>query len=336
MSYRSLLPEQLYDADPGITNAGSPTPLVRDTRDGSVYVLDDDLRLAVDVALSTGRPLLLSGEPGSGKSSLAAYIARNLHWRYYEHVVTSRTTPRDVLWTFDSVRKLADASATRIGAEELDDFDYIEPGVLWWSIDRLSASRRGRPEDDTRPGRLAEEPNSGVNGSRSDKRAIVLLDEIDKADPDLPNGLLVPLGSTEFRVAETGTVVRPAIEHGSAVRILTILTTNGERDLPPAFLRRCVSYRLAEPTHGRLILIGRRHVAASSFLAGRVDENLLDDLAAAVMRLREQATRWGVRPPSTAEYLDAVWACATLEVSVRDEDWEAVSRLVLLKEMTPE
>ena len=75
--------------------------------------MSGDIEFAVRVAEATGRPLLLRGEPGSGKSSLAAYIARQRDWRYYEHVVTSRTQARDLLWTFDSVRRLADAEVLR-------------------------------------------------------------------------------------------------------------------------------------------------------------------------------------------------------------------------------
>ena len=108
-------------------------------------MLDDQLRLAVDVALATGRPLLLRGEPGSGKSSLAAFLARNLSWRYYEHVVSSRTTAQDLLWSFDSMRRLADASRARAGeSADLDDAGYTEPGVMWWALDRKSALTRGR------------------------------------------------------------------------------------------------------------------------------------------------------------------------------------------------
>jgi hypothetical protein len=89
-----------------------------DRRDGSVYCYDSELHLAVELALSTGRPLLLRGDPGSGKSSLAAYVARNLGWRYYEHVVTSATQAQDLLWRYDAVRRLADAQA-RPRAERL-------------------------------------------------------------------------------------------------------------------------------------------------------------------------------------------------------------------------
>src|SRR6185437_14263490 len=146
----SFLPE-LRDAAPGDIG-GSEGPAAEqapDRRDGAVYVLDDQLRLAVDVALATGRPLLLRGEPGSGKSSLAAFLARNLGWRYYEHVVSSRTTAQDLLWSFDSMRRLADASAPghEGGPAGLDDASYTEPGVMWWALDRESALRRGRPAD---------------------------------------------------------------------------------------------------------------------------------------------------------------------------------------------
>src|SRR6476661_3688380 len=114
-----------------------------DRRDGAVYVYDPRLKLAVDVALATGRPLLIEGEPGSGKSSLAAFAARNMDWRYYEHVVSSRTRASDLLWRFDTVRRLADAQARAGGGAELNDYNYIEPGVLWWAFDRESATRRG-------------------------------------------------------------------------------------------------------------------------------------------------------------------------------------------------
>src|SRR5262245_47062783 len=80
-----------------------------DNRDGAVYVADESLKLSIHIALVTGRPLLLLGKPGTGKSSLAPWVARNLGWRYYEHVVTARTSAQDLLYSFDSVRRLADA-----------------------------------------------------------------------------------------------------------------------------------------------------------------------------------------------------------------------------------
>jgi MoxR-like ATPase len=107
---------------------------VGDQRDGSVYVYSNDIVLAVNVALATARPLLIRGASGSGKSSLAANIARKMRWRYYESVISSRTQARDLLWTFDTVRRLSDAQT------ELREMSaYIKPGVLWWAFDNASA-----------------------------------------------------------------------------------------------------------------------------------------------------------------------------------------------------
>ena len=111
----------------------------RDVRDGSVYVFTPPTVLAVQVALATGRPLLLGGPPGSGKSSLAAYVARFLNWNYFERVITSRTQAQDLQWTFDAVRRLRDATA----GLTLTAGAYVEPGVLWWAFRPDLAHRRG-------------------------------------------------------------------------------------------------------------------------------------------------------------------------------------------------
>lgn len=330
--WHSLLPE-LHDAEPDAARAGRATP---DQRDGSVYVLDDDLRLAIDVALAARRPLLLRGAPGSGKSSLAAFLARNLGWRYYEHVVTARTRPRDLLWTFDAVRKLADASGQQAPARSLDDHDYVDPGVLWWALDADSAGRRGRLLDGTHAGPRAAEPDEAMNAGRDHRRAVVLVDEIDKADPDLPNGLLVPLGSGEFRVEETGTLIRRHLDDVEDVRgpgaLLVVITTNEERDLPPAFLRRCVAYELPQPAPERMVEIARRHLEVADLPCDDADLRLLTELAAKIQHIRTEADRQGQRQPSTAEYLDAVFACRALDVSVDDETWPRIERLVLRKD----
>jgi len=136
MDYRKLFdPEDVEDF--GARRSGS----VGDRRDGLVYVYGDskssEIVLAVNVALATGRPLLVRGPSGSGKSSLALNVARVLDYRYYEHVVTSRTVALDLLWRFDVVRRLSDAQAG--GTKPLSD--YIEPGVLWWAFDPRAPAR---------------------------------------------------------------------------------------------------------------------------------------------------------------------------------------------------
>jgi len=336
-AWSSLLPA-LSDAAPDPARAARQTP---DQRDGAVYVLDDDVRLAVDVALASRRPLLLRGDPGSGKSSLAAFLARNLGWRYYEHVVTSRTRPRDLLWTFDAVRKLADASARDENATSLIDHHYVEPGVLWWAFDPVLAARRGAPDPSGPPAKPAREPDLELNETRDRGRAVVLIDEIDKADPDLPNGLLVPLGSSEFWVEEIGRLVtRPQSPHEShaepgAGSLLVIITTNEERELPPAFLRRCIAYELKAPSMERLVEIGRRHLQAAQLPCGPSDLRLLEALARKIDQLRMSMTGQALRPPSPAEFLDAVFACRALDVDVDEHDvWPLVERLILRKDVS--
>jgi MoxR-like ATPase len=307
---------------------------VPDRRDGSVYVWDDNVTLALKVAMITGRPLLLMGDPGAGKSSLAAYVARNLGWRYYEHVVTARTEATDVLWTFDAVRKLADASRPQTSATELQDEDYVEPGVLWWALDPDSARQRGADHASARP---LTEPNAALNASRSTRHAVVLLDEIDKADPDVPNALLVPLGSMQFEVAETQKVVRLAGTEGSDAapargRVLLLITTNQERDLPAAFLRRCIVHRLQSPEAPMLVTIAEAHARAGGQELSPGERDLCTAVANRLVALRrdaKDADRW---VPGTAEYLDAVRACIRLGLAVGSPQWSMIEQLTLAKD----
>jgi MoxR-like ATPase len=296
-----------------------------------VYVLDDQLHLAVDVALATGRPLLLRGEPGSGKSSLAAFLARNLNWRYYEHVVSSRTTAQDLLWSFDSMRRLADASTPGRADDPagLDDATYLEPGVMWWALDRTSALARGCA---TVPSAgVPVEPFSDLNGTRDKEHSVVLIDEIDKADPDVPNGLLVPLGSTEFLVTPIRFLVRQQPLSDDLPHHLIVITTNEERELPPAFLRRCIVHTLLVPDRETLVAVARRHLALGGSELAYQNEELLQQLADKFFALRDDAQQRGERPPSTAEFLDAVRVCLRLKVRVGDPTWERVEPLVLVK-----
>lgn len=307
-----------------------------DRRDGRVYVMPQEVALAVEVALATGRPLLLRGEPGSGKSSLAAFVARDRGWRYYEHVVTSRTKSDDLLWTYDHVRRLSDAQV-RGPSTPLVDAHYVTPGALWWAFDPVSAAggTDGSPE--------RTDPWVDINAGRDARHAVVLIDEIDKADPDMPNSLLVPLGSHQFTVSDTGEKVRKnrttdteSSTTDSRGQHLIIITTNEERELPQAFLRRCVVASLAAPGSDRLVEIAGRHFEEYDGGFPAADEHLARELAEELERARVEALRLAMRAPSTAEFLDALRACRALGIGVGDERWPQLKSLTLLKPQQPE
>lgn len=281
-----------------------------DRRDGAVYIPHASLSLAVDVALATGRPLLLRGRPGSGKSSFAAFVARQRDWRYHELVVTSRTEAQDLLWTFDHVRRLADAQVRRLE----ETAAYLDPGVLWRAFAPRSATRFSHGHHDSQ--------THGVSLAES---SVVLIDEIDKADPDLPNALLVPLGSRQFQVPPLGLTV----EREEHIDQLIVITTNEQRELPTAFLRRCVVLTLPEPGFAELVEIGLAHLGAERDLVNE-DRELAEHLARLVVLLRDEAD-WSTSVPSTAEYLDALRACRGLGISPKDKSWGALMDMVLTK-----
>ncbi|MFF3559904.1 AAA family ATPase [Streptomyces sp. NPDC002574] len=288
-----------------------------DRGDGRVYVMSEPITFAVDVALATGRPLLLRGKPGSGKSSLAPHIAMQRGWRYYEHVVTNRTQPRDLLWTYDSLRRLHDAQRPARDGHKLDDWAYVRPEALWWALAPQSARRLGRPAAGGGQG-TAREPFAEVNANRAPDCAVVLIDEIDKADPDVPNSLLVPLGSHRFTIAETGTEIRTEEPRAGAdqrlSRHLIVITTNEERELPQAFLRRCVVAVLPEHDQETLVRIAREHMEHWPGGVSARDLGLAEAVAAELAIVRQRAEAQDLRSPSTAEYLDALRACRTLGV----------------------
>ena len=295
--------DRLFDA----AQAHSPFDRERAFRLGdiaaaSVYVYDTDagrIELAVNLALATGRPLLVRGVPGTGKSSLAASVAGKLRWRYYEHVVSSRTQARDLLWTFDTVQRLSDAQAHDVK----EDAAYLTPGVLWWAFDSAKAAAHSRKPD----------PSAGDS-----ERAVVLIDEIDKADPDIPNDLLVPLGALHF---DAGDVTVEASEPP-----LVIITTNEERDLPRAFLRRCVLLKLDPPDDARMKLIARAHFPDDP------DDATLDAILASYRAVQQRQVERGAPPASIAEFLDAVAACRSLGAQPGDADvWPLIAELTLDK-----
>lgn len=285
------------------------------------YVLNDDITVAVDVALATQRPLLIAGPPGSGKSTLAATMAALLGgWRYLRHTLTSRSRLEDLTGQVDQLERLHDAHLP--GALK-PDWAYLKPGLLWWAFSPRSAKRRGAAAEQLQKvdPRVAKSKLSTETVANTD--AVILLDEIDKAEPDLPNDLLEALDLRRFQVPHG-----PVVEAPKHMKLLVMITTNGERDLPPAFLRRCVALRLDHPDPAALQLIGHFHFRDAP-------EELVVALAEKVVSLREEAIARDRRPPSTSEYLDALGACMNLGITPAHPRWRHIEDTALIKDIEP-
>ena len=172
------------------------------------YVATDDLSMAVNAAVVLQRPLLIKGEPGTGKTMLAEEVASDLGMRLIQWHVKSTTKAQQGLYEYDAVSRLRDS---QLGDKKVSDISkYINMGKLWEAF-------------------------------ISDEQVVLLIDEIDKADIEFPNDLLVELDKMEFFVYETGETVR------ARKRPLVIITSNNEKELPDAFLRRCFFHYISFP-----------------------------------------------------------------------------------------
>jgi MoxR-like ATPase len=281
-----------------------------------LYVYEPRMILALNLARATRRPLLISGEPGSGKSTLARNVAAVLGWRFYKKVVTSRTQASDLMYSFDALQRLNDAYTP--GTELRSKQHYVEPDVLWWAFDPDSASHRGNSPLEERS--QVKDPSPAAR----EHHAVVLIDEIDKADPDVPNDLLDPFDVKTFTVKETNDEI--GLRQGR--EILLILTTNGERELPRAFMRRCLTLRLREPDPDWLVGIANRRY-------GEEGSKVHAKVAGEVEQLRSKAKAKDIRPPGTSEYLDALRICQDLRIDDENPVWSDVAQSVLWKSETP-
>ncbi len=172
------------------------------------YVATDELKIAVNASITLSRPLLVKGEPGTGKTMLAEEIARGLDMPIYQWHIKSTTRAQQGLYEYDAVSRLRDS---QLGVEGVENVaNYIKKGPLWQAFE-------------------------------SDVQPVLLIDEIDKADIEFPNDLLRELDRMEFYVYETQEVIRP--KH----RPIIIITSNNEKELPDAFLRRCFFHYIRFP-----------------------------------------------------------------------------------------
>lgn len=302
--------------------ATKPLPLPsRGLLKAAVHLFDEESILAVNAALAARRPLLVRGEPGSGKSQLARAAAQALGRLFVSKVVDVHTEARDLLWGFDAVARLAEAQlagAARsqdeaaAARQRLAESRFIAPGPLWWAFDAKTA----RAQAEVAGAPLLEGPDRWKDGDG----AVLLVDEIDKADAAVPNGLLEALGDGAFPVQGHPSVLM------TGVPPLVVVTTNEERALPDAFLRRCLVRHLALPKGEKelidfLVKRGKAHFAACA-------DSVLLETAKLLAKDRANMVERSLSPPGQAEYLDLLRAVTEL-ASAEDR------QLALLKQIAP-
>ena len=237
------------------------------------YVATDDLKVAVNAAITLQRPLLVKGEPGTGKTELARQVSQALGLRMIEWNIKSTTRAAQGLYEYDAVSRLRDS---QLGEDRVHDVrNYIRPGKLWQAFD-------------------------------SDDQVVLLIDEIDKADIECPNDLLQELDRMEFHVYETGETIR------AKQRPVIIITSNNEKELPDAFLRRCFFHYIQFPDMETLKKIVEVHHPG-------IKEALLTTALTQFSEIRDQQ---GLKKkPSTSEVLD--WLKLILAEDLAPEDLRA-------------
>ncbi len=236
----------------------------------NAYIVAEDLRVAVNAAVTLQRPLLVKGEPGTGKTELARQVAQALDMPLIEWHVKSTTKAQQGLYEYDAVSRLRDSQLGEARVHEVRN--YIRQGKLWQAF--------------TAPARV-----------------VLLIDEIDKADIEFPNDLLQELDRMEFHVYETGETVR------AVHRPVVIITSNNEKELPDAFLRRCFFHYIRFPDADTLAAIVRVHFPA-------IKSALLTTALTQFFEIRE--TPGLKKKPSTSEVLD--WLKLLLAEDLTPED----------------
>lgn len=234
------------------------------------YVATDDLEIAVNAAIALERPLLVKGEPGTGKTELARQVSGSLGLPIIEWHVKSTTRAQQGLYEYDAVSRLRDS---QLGDERVNDVaNYIRKGKLWEAFE-------------------------------AEERVVLLIDEIDKADIEFPNDLLQELDRMEFHVYETGETVR------AKARPIVIITSNNEKELPDAFLRRCFFHYIRFPDMETLKrIVSVHHPGIKDAL-----------LTAALTQFYEIRDQQGLKKkPSTSEVID--WLKLLLAEDLSAED----------------
>ncbi len=220
------------------------------------YVATADLQMAVNAAVTLQRPLLVKGEPGTGKTMLAEQVAESMGLRLIQWHIKSTTKAQQGLYEYDAVSRLRDS---QLGNDNVHDIgNYIKKGKLWEAFD-------------------------------SEDQVVLLIDEIDKADIEFPNDLLVEIDKMEFFVYETGQTIK------AKRRPIVIITSNNEKELPDAFLRRCFFHYISFPERETMIKIIDVHFP-------NIKAQLVQDALDIFFNVREVP---GLKKkPSTSELVD--------------------------------
>jgi MoxR-like ATPase len=291
----------------------------------SWHVFDAASAYALAAAEAANRPLLIRGEPGTGKSQLARAAAVVRKRLFLSVVVHARTECQELQWQFDAVGRLGEAQTLAHVPEadirqRLQPQYFLTPGPLWWAFDWNAAQAQWNtcvsplqpvpwhPED--------WQPSQGC---------VLLIDEIDKADTDLPNGLLETLGNGDFTVPYLRDSVRQQTD--SCPPPLVIITTNEDRELPPAFVRRCLVLHLQLPGDDAA-LVALLCQRGAVHLQRRCSEAVRRQTAELLLRDRKAALAQGFPPPGQAEYLDVLRAVSGM---ARGEK----AQLALLEHISP-
>jgi len=274
----------------------------------SVHLFDAASAYALRAAEAANRPLLVRGEPGTGKSQLARAAAVATDRLFLSVVVNARTECQDLQWHFDAVGRLGEAQTlARVEDADLNTRlhprRFLSPGALWWALDWDSAQAQWET--------CANSPEaipSAPDDWQSSQGSVLLIDEIDKADTDLPNSLLETLGNGDFTVPYTGASVRQSSQNPPP---LVIMTTNEERELPDAFLRRCLVLHLSLPETDDALVQFLCQRGAAHFPQG-CSEAVRLRAARQLVEDRNAALDQGLPPPGQAEYLDILRALSNM------------------------
>ena len=316
----------------------------------SVHVFDQRTTNALIAAWLSERPLLVRGDPGTGKSQLARAAAVALGWELVTEVVSAHTDIQDLWYRFDAVSRLGQAQLlSALGQntkpdtlkQELDPRKFLSPGALWWAYDWKTAQEYYRSSEFKlyHPNLELEHPHPNPSPSQGEglkhescsmpEGVVLLIDEVDKADADLPNSLLETLDNARFRVPWVNESIGFRSGDEKAIRPLVVITTNEDRQLPPAFVRRCLVLNLELP---------EKEDDLVAYLLNRGEEHFCDDekplfsekvMATAARQLyqdRQEAVNLGFKPPGQAEYLDILRVLAGMRL---DED----GQLAMLKKI---